>query len=87
MYVIKFNKSVREITVTLIKCNSVLVEFGICVMKYNFLKIDAIAFDHCNYTWKNDISRHYAATIVFMFYETNEDVFLIGLLCALSFMG
>ena len=21
-------------------------------MKYNFLKIDAIAFDHCNYVWK-----------------------------------
>ena len=31
-------------------------------MKYNFLKIDAIAFDHCNYIWKYDISRHYVAT-------------------------
>ena len=28
-------------------------------MKCNFLKIDAIAFDHL---WKHDISRHYAAT-------------------------
>ena len=24
-------------------------------MKYNILKIDAIAFDHCNYMWKYDI--------------------------------
>ena len=34
-------------------------------MKYNFLKIiDAVAFDHCNYMWKHDISRHYAATSI-----------------------
>ena len=31
-------------------------------MKYNFVKIDAIAFDHSNYMWKCDISCHNAAT-------------------------
>ena len=34
-------------------------------MKYNFLKIDAIEFDHCNYMWKY-ISRHYAATLSYI---------------------
>ena len=36
-------------------------------MKYNFLKIDAIAFDLCNCTWKDDISHHYAATQTFIY--------------------
>ena len=39
-------------------------------MKYNILKIDAIAFDHCNCMWKYDISCHYVATKTTLRYKT-----------------
>ena len=46
--VVKCSDLVCEITVTLSKCDSALIQFGICVIKYNFLNIDTVVYGYCN---------------------------------------
>ena len=48
VYVIKFSELVHEITVTVIKCNNILIQLEICIFKLNCLKINAIVFGYYN---------------------------------------